>query len=157
MAKLDERFFVTKLAAKVKQFEPVPIWTPQEASRLLFLDNDVLPGAFHLSLAWFWPGDWPPAKPGSEPRVKAHKHDYAEVLCFVGTNPDDINDLGGEVELWVDGKRNVSDKSFMAFVPAGVVHCPLYILKATRPIFHFNCIPAKNWVAQDEQEVTKKK
>jgi hypothetical protein len=157
MAKVDKRFFITELAAKVKKFEPIPAWTPKEAKRLLFLDNDVLPGAFYMSVSWFWPGDWPPLKPGAEPRVKPHTHDFDEIIGFVGTNPDDINDLCGEVELWIDGKQNILNKSFMAFVPAGVMHCPLNILRAERPIFHFNCAPSQNWVAQTPEGITKKK
>jgi hypothetical protein len=157
MTELDKRYFITELAQKVKKFEPIPTWTPQEAKRLLFLDNDVIPGSFYMSVSWFWPGEWPPLKPGAEPRIKAHKHDFDEIIGFVGTNPDDINDLGGEIELWIDGKKNIIDKSFMVFVPANVMHCPLNILKAERPIFHFNCAPAKNWVSQNAQGVIKKK
>jgi hypothetical protein len=157
MAKPDERFFITELAQKVKEFEPIPVWTPQEAKRLLFLDNDVIPGAFYMSCSWFWPGEWPPLKPGAEPRIKAHKHDFDEVLAFIGTNPDDINDLCGEVELWVDGKQNIIDKSFLVFIPAGVMHCPLNILRAERPIFHFNSGPTKAYVAETAQGITKKK
>jgi mannose-6-phosphate isomerase-like protein (cupin superfamily) len=158
MAKLDKRFFITELAQKVKIIEPIPIWTPQQAKRLLFLDKDVIPGAFYMACSWFWPGgEWPAPKPGTEPIVKAHKHDFDEVLAFIGTNPDDINDLCGEVELWVDGKQNIIDKSFMAFIPAGVMHCPLSILKVERPIFHFNSGPTKTYTSQKEQGETKKK
>ncbi len=137
MNKADKRYFVTELKTKIAEQTFSPIWTPEEAKRLLFMDDEVLPGAFQMSVSWFWPGDWPPLEPGAEPRMQPHTHDFDEILGFVGTNPDDINDLCGEVELWIDGKRNVSDKSFMAFIPAGIIHCPLNILKAKRPILHF--------------------
>jgi hypothetical protein len=39
--------------------------------------------------------------------------------------------------LWIDGKQNIIDKSFIAFLPAGVKHGPLKIRKADKPIFHF--------------------
>jgi hypothetical protein len=143
MNKLDKRYFVTELKTNISEQSYSPIWTPEEAVRLLYLDHEVIPGAFQMSCSWFLPGDWPPPKPGDEPRMKAHAHDFDEVLGFVGTNPDDINDLCGEVEIWVDNKRNVSDKSFMVFIPAGIVHCPLNILKAKRPIFHFGACMTK--------------
>ena len=110
-----------------------------------------------MACSWFWPGEWPSPKPGAAPRIKEHKHDFDEVLAFVGTNPDDINDLCGEVELWVDGKQNIIDKSFMCFIPAGVKHGPLNILKAERPIFHFNCGPTKSYVAKMAKGAIKKK
>jgi hypothetical protein len=143
MNKLDKRYFVTELKTKITEQAYSPIWTAKEASRLLYIDHEVIPGAFQMSVSWFWPGDWPAPKPGDEPRMRPHTHDFDEILGFVGTNPDDINDLCGEVELWIDGKRNVSDKSFMAFIPAGVIHCPLNILKAKRPIFHFGACNTK--------------
>jgi quercetin dioxygenase-like cupin family protein len=157
MNKLDERFFINELSQKFKKFEPTPLWTSQEATRLLFLDEDVIPGSFYMSASWFWPGDWPPQKPGTEPRIKAHKHDFDEVIAFIGSNPDDINDLGGEVEFWVDGKKNIMDKSFLVFLPAGVPHCPLNILRAERPIFHYNTGITKTYFANEkDQAVTKK-
>jgi len=143
MNKLDKRYFVTELKRNISEQSFSPVWTDKEAKRLLFLDKEVIPGAFQVSCSWFWPGEWPPLKPGDEPRMKPHTHDFDEVLAFIGTNPDDINDLCGEVELWIDGKKNVSDKSFMAFIPAGVIHCPLNILRAERPIFHFGTCATK--------------
>jgi hypothetical protein len=143
MNKADKRYFVTELKTKIAEQNFSPVWTPEEAKRLLFMDDEVLPGAFQMSVSWFWPGDWPPLEPGAAPRMLPHTHDFDEILGFVGTNPDDINDLCGEVELWIDGKRNVSDKSFMAFIPAGIIHCPLNILKATRPILHFGVCKTK--------------
>jgi quercetin dioxygenase-like cupin family protein len=45
--------------------------------------------------------------------------------------------LNGEIEIWIDGKKNILDKSFIAFIPAGVVHGPINIRKITKPMFHF--------------------
>ena len=137
MNKIDKRYIITELKTKISEQSYSPVWTDKEACRLLYLDSEVIPGAFQMSCSWFWPGDWPPLKPGDDTRMKPHTHEFDEILGFVGTNLNDINDLCGEVELWIDGKRNVCDKSFMAFIPTGVIHCPLNILKATRPIFHF--------------------
>jgi hypothetical protein len=33
--------------------------------------------------------------------------------------------------------------SFLAFVPAGVEHCPLVIRRIDRPIFHFTAGPSQ--------------
>ena len=106
--------------------------------RIVYLDEEVFPGAdFYVEAVWFWPRNVPPRQPGDEPGVKAHTHPFDEVIAFMGTNWDDIHDLCGEVELWIDGQQNIIDKSFMAFIPAGMVHCPLNILRIDRPIFHF--------------------
>ncbi|HUT67700.1 MAG TPA: hypothetical protein VMW86_04020 [Dehalococcoidales bacterium] len=136
MANWDEKYFVTDLKEKIIEAAWTPTFTDNEAMRLISLDSDVRKGAFYMETAWYWPGKWPGSK-GDEGTVKEHVHDYDEAIAYIGTNPDDPYDLCGEVELWVDGKQNILDRSFIAFVPAGTKHCPLKIRKVDRPIFHF--------------------
>jgi hypothetical protein len=144
MAKWDKKYFVTELKQNITEAPWNPQFSDKEGSRLLSLDSEVRKGAFYMELAWFWPGKWPAIK-GVEGTVKSHSHPFDEAIAFVGTNPKDINDLGGEVELWVDGKQNILDRSFVAFIPAGTVHCPLKILRVDRPIFHFTSGMGKNY------------
>jgi hypothetical protein len=98
---------------------------------MMYLDDEVIKGAFYVENVWFWPTD-----KEDKASPAPHKHDFGEVLVFAGTNFDDPHDLGGVIELYIDGERNVMNQSFLAYIPAGVVHCPLNILKITRPIFH---------------------
>lgn len=65
--------------------------------------------------------------------VKEHEHDYDEVLMFLGNNPEDVNDLGGEVFLDIEGERHVLTTTSSVFIPAGTKHCPLGFHKVTRP------------------------
>jgi hypothetical protein len=104
-----------------------------------------VPGAkFYAEALWFWPRqNSPTPRPGEEPGVKPHTHPFPEMIAFFGTNPDDIHDLCGEIELWIDGEQHIITKSFVAFIPAGVVHCPLKIRRIDRPIFHFTAGPGK--------------
>jgi mannose-6-phosphate isomerase-like protein (cupin superfamily) len=114
------------------------------AHRVVYLDSEVVPGAnFYAEAVWFWPGERRPPQPGDEPGVKPHTHPFSEMIGFFGTDENDIHDLCGEVELWIDGEQHIIDKSFVAFVPAGVVHCPLNIRRIDRPIFHFTAGPGK--------------
>lgn len=144
MAACDERFFVTKLRGNITAAPWDPVFSDKEASRVIGLDSTVLKGAFYMETAWFWPGKWPETK-SDEGMVKTHSHDFDEVIAFIGTNPNDIYDLGGEVELWVDGRQNILDRSFVAFVPAGTQHCPLKIRRVDRPMFHFTAGMGKKY------------
>ena len=101
--------------------------------RVLYLDDEVVKGAFYVATTWFWKG--------TGPGPQAHVHDFDEVLGFFGTNPDDSHDLGGEVELWIDGEKHLLHKSFLAYIPKGMKHCPLRVIRADRPIFHFSTGP----------------
>ena len=123
---------------KTKEEAPwAPKFKPDELIPMLHLDSSVINDAFYVETAWTLPAF------ANETHGEPHKHDYDEVLAFVGTNPDDPYDLGGEVELWIDGEQNISDRSFIAFIPAGTEHCPLNIRRVDRPIFHFTAGPGK--------------
>ncbi len=114
----------------------VPDWggnlSADRSTRLFYLDSEVIPGAFYVEVVWFWPTS---EKDDSSP--DPHTHDYDEVIGFFGTDPKDLHDLGAEIEFYIDNERNLMRESFLAFIPAGIVHCPLNILSITRPVFHF--------------------
>jgi hypothetical protein len=73
--------------------------------------------------------------------VQPHKHNFAEVLCFFGTNPDDITDLDAEIELWINDEKHIITKSTMVYLPAGTMHCPLAFPRTGKSIIHFTCFP----------------
>jgi hypothetical protein len=138
MAKVDKKYFVTELRDVVGDAPWTPVFADNEGKRVLSLDSDVIKDAFYMETSWFYPGDWP-EKTGSDKTrtVGAHTHDYDEAIAWVGGDPYDRYNLNGIVELWIDGKQNILDKSFIAFIPAGVVHGPINIRKITKPMFHF--------------------
>ena len=113
---------------------------PEQSTRVMWLDNEVIPGAFYTECVWFLPGM------GSEQAtVGTHEHSFDEIIAFFGTNYEDLHDLGGEIELWLEDEKIIMTRSFLAFVPAGMKHCPLIIRRVDRPIFHFTVGPGKEY------------
>jgi len=146
MGKYD-RHFICQDKAILKLPEYRHDIDKKRAHRIVYLDNEVFPGSdLYVEALWFWPRKIPPRQPGDEPGVKAHSHPFDEAIAFMGTNWDDIHDLGGEIELWIGGEQHIINKSFYAFIPAGLVHCPLNILRIDRPIFHFTAGPTKQYI-----------
>ncbi len=105
---------------------------------LIYLDDDVLKGAFYVECVWFWKGS-------DKSEVDAHTHSFDEVITFFGTNPEDPEDLCGEVEIWLEDEKHILTKSCLIFVPKGMKHCPLVIRRVDRPIFHFTAGPAAKY------------
>ena len=103
------------------------------AKRILWLDDQVVEGAFHMNTAWY-------LKAAQTLENTSHVHDSDEIIGFFGSDPDHPHDLGGEVEIWLDGEKHVLDRSVMIFVPAGMPHCPLVLTRVDRPIFHFTTV-----------------
>ncbi len=146
MAKVDKKFFVTELREAVGDAPWTPVFGENEGRRVVSLDSDVIKGAFYMETSWFYPGDWPEKTKDDPTRtIGAHTHDYDEAIAWVSGDPYDRYNLNGIVELWIDGKQNILDKSFIAFIPAGVVHGPINIRKITKPMFHFTAGMGKKY------------
>lgn len=100
---------------------------------VMWLDGNVIPGAFYSEDVWIW------LECASERTgAKAHTHPFDEIITFFGTNWEDPYDLCGEAELWLEDEKFVMTKNFLAFIPTGMKHCHLIVRREDRPIFHFN-------------------
>lgn len=106
------------------------------AKRVLWIDSNVVPGAFQFSSSWYMKAsDVRPLTKHDE-----HLHDVDELIGFYGSNPEDPNDLGGTIEIGIGGELHRITKSTLIFLPAGLKHLPLSILELNRPIFHFSVV-----------------
>ena len=127
-----------KLASKMSppRQGPNPHYIPKigEGGRiqLLYLDNEIIKNALYSECVWIMPGgDLPKTV---EPNWHTHKFD--EVVTFVGNDVENPYDLGGEIEMWLEGEPQILTRSCMLFIPKGMKHCPLIIRRVDRPIFH---------------------
>ena len=82
--------------------------------------------------------------------VESHYHEFDQFLAFLGGDPNNMLDLGGEVEmtLSVDGKKmekHVLTSFATVFIPAGLWHCPLVFTKVQRPFVFYNFALTKNY------------
>lgn len=132
------KYIITELKSGLKptMWKVAPGEAPEKASsRVLYLDDELIKGAFYVACSWFW-------KETEKIGDKPHSHDFDEVLAFLGTNPDDPHDLCGEVEVWLGDEKHILTKSCLVFVPKGLKHCPVIARRVDRPIFHFSTGPA---------------
>ena len=97
------------------------------AKRILWIDDKVVTGAFHFSCAWYLK---PPVN-----QLGLHSHDYDEMLGFLGSNPADPYELGGEIEFCMEDETFVINRTCALFVPRGMKHS-MTIKRVDRPILH---------------------
>ncbi len=66
---------------------------------------------------------------------EAHYHPEAEILCFLGLDPDDLNYLGAELELGMgkDYERHIFNTPTIAVCPPGFPHLPLITRWVDKP------------------------
>jgi len=113
----------------------------------IYVDEEVVLGAYYFMAAW-WKKITGQGSPAEE-----HDHNFDEYLVFLGTNPEDPNDLGGEVELWIGGEKHMLKKSCAVFIPAGVKHAPIYFRKIVHPIWYCATGPTEKY----KKAITEKK
>jgi hypothetical protein len=116
------------------------------ATRVLWIDEKVVEGAFQMNVSWY-------LKPqtGQKP-LGAHTHDSGEIIGFFGSNHEDPHDLGGEVEFWLEDEKHIITKSCLIFVPPGMKHCPLVLTQVERPIFHFSTVTSGQYELKAPKE-----
>ena len=86
-----------------------------------------------MNTAWY-------LKAGPTLETTPHVHDSDELIGFFGSDPEDPDDLNGEVSIWLEDEKHIITRSTIIFVPAGLVHCPLVLNRVDRPIFHFTTV-----------------
>ena len=66
---------------------------------------------------------------------EAHMHPEAEILCFLGLDPNDLSYLGAELELGLgkDYERHIFNTPTVAICPQGFPHLPLITRWVDKP------------------------
>ena len=117
---------------------------------LIFLNGDkpVKGSNQFLEVVWIWAEGAAAVNPDRPP----HSHGFDEVFVFLGSNREDPDNLGGEVEFWLgegkDTEKYLFTTSTCIFVPKGLVHLPMIFRKIKRPflLVTFGVNMGKEWV-----------
>jgi hypothetical protein len=65
-----------------------------------------------------------------------HTHNFQEFLAWYGGNPNDPDDFGAEVVLYIgeEMEKHVFTRPTIVSLPPGLPHCPLEVTRVDRPI-----------------------
>lgn len=124
----NEKYIITELKGAPDLSPEAAASYAKWARRVLWLSDKVVPGAYNMMFSWYLK---PPPKP-----LEAHNHDNPEIIIFLGSNPEDPYDLGGEIEFWMEDERYDLTRSCFIWVPRGMKHCPMVVKRVDRPIIH---------------------
>jgi len=111
----------------------------ERATRILWLEDEILKGAFSVICSWYWKAT---EKEGSP----SHVHDFDEVVGFLGSDYENPGDLGGEVEFWLEDEKYLLTKSCLIYAPKGMRHCPLKVTRVDRPFMFLAISMAAKYV-----------
>ena len=126
--------FITQTLQAPAMGEEFKAFYKTYAERLLWMDANVVPGAFQMNTSWYL------HVPDSRPLFghNEHVHTFDEMIGFLGSDHTDPYNLGGVVEIGINGELHRLTKSSIIFMPAGIKHLPLSIIELQRPILHFS-------------------
>jgi hypothetical protein len=67
---------------------------------------------------------------------KPHVHPKLEILTFMGADPNDLSELGGEVEvsLGKEMEKHVFTKPTAVVIPGMLPHCPVTVTRVDKPL-----------------------
>ena len=69
---------------------------------------------------------------------ETHAHDFDEVIGFIGSDPENPEDLGAEVRFFLGGEEATITRNCIIYVPRGTAHSPLLVPRLNSPIIHFS-------------------
>jgi hypothetical protein len=118
------------------------------AKRVLWIDDNVVPGAFQMNTAWYC------SVPPRDPLFEEHVHEYDELIGFFSGDHENPNDLGATIEVTINGEEHIIDRSSIIFIPAGMKHMPLRLTKVDRPIFHFSVVMSPEYSGETAYSVS---
>ena len=99
---------------------------------MMWLGERVVKGSPYMEAVWLWPRAADPK--GGFPQ---HVHQHDESIGFFSSDTNNVLDLGGEIEFWLEDEKYLLTRSCLSHVPSGMKHCPIKFSRIDRPIFHF--------------------
>jgi hypothetical protein len=77
-----------------------------------------------------------------------HKHDFDEYLFFIGGNPQNLGDLGAEIEvaLGEEWEKYLITAPAIVYIPKGLLHCPIHVKKVDKPFLFGHVMPSAAYV-----------
>lgn len=99
---------------------------------MLYLDKVKLVGAPYMETVWF--------KTVNDTGPAPHVHDFPEFIAFIGTDPENPEELGAEIRFYMGENQEYDSttKSTIIYVPADVLHGPITVPSMSRPVIHFS-------------------
>lgn len=113
---------------------------------MTFMSNELVPGSnTYLEFAWIWD------MPDPNPHIMEHSHDdYNELVFHIGSDPDNPEDLGAEIEFFLDEKPLILKKTSGIYAPRKISHGPLIWQSVSKPHIEMAIIFGAGVLAQSD-------
>jgi len=95
---------------------------------MTYMSNALVPGSnTYIEVSWIYD------VPTPNPYVFEHAHNFDEIVMHIGSDPQNPEALGAEMQIEVEGQPLAFDRTTALFLPKRTRHGPLTWQKVTRP------------------------
>ena len=119
-----------------------------KSSRILHIEDDMVPDAFYVDFVWIWSGT------GGAPAPE-HIHQWSELIAFAGADPDRPRNIGGEMSIVLGEETHRTDKSTLVCIPKGTLHCPWLFHDIKKTTLVFSAGPQGEYSGSHKKEKAK--
>ena len=80
------------------------------------------------------------------------KHDFDQILCFVGGDTRNIFEFDAEVELCLGDEleKHIINSPSVVYVPKGLTHCPINFKKIGKPIIFLDITLSSEYTRKEK-------
>ena len=95
---------------------------------MTYMSSDLVPeNDVYLEFGWIWD------MPEPNPHIHEHSHDYDEIVLHIGSDPDNPEDLGADMEFGLGNDLLSFNTTYGMYIPRELVHGPLLWTDVRRP------------------------
>jgi hypothetical protein len=128
MSRVDYQKYLVRKPAYEVGVQAVGKHKGHQVPSMTYMSNALVPGSnTYVEVSWIYD------VPTPNPYVFEHAHNYNEIVMHIGSDPDNPEDLGGEMTIEVEGQPLSFDRTTALFLPKGTKHGPLTWKKVSRP------------------------
>lgn len=136
-----EKYLVRKPAYEVVAGTPVK--NRQGPSSMTFISNELIPGCnIYLEGGWVW------GMPDPNPHIFEHDHGFEEFVVHFGTDYNNPEKLGAEIDFYLDGQPLRVNKTSVVYAPKDIKHGPLIWREYSMPHLEMAIMPGAGTLAE---------
>jgi len=82
------------------------------------------------------------------------RHDSDKLMVFLGSDPENHEDLGAEIELWLENDKLTLTETCVVFVPKGVAHGNMTVSNVRKPVINYFCLMNSSFYNEEAAQAT---
>ena len=133
---IPDKYLVRRPAYEVVGVTAIKNRGGPKGPSLTLMSNSLVPGS-----NIYIEGGWVLGMPDPNPHIFEHSHSYEEIVIHFGNDFSNPEELGGEIDFYIDGLSQKVTKTSAAYISSAIKHGPLVWKDYRSPHFEMAILP----------------